>query len=103
MRDGKLESCFGRFKLKQDNIKDKLRVLDEIVSDMDHREMVSAGCCAGIASAFNAPIGGVLFAMEEVSLCPCYGIDSVGAHLSWEPDYPLLGGWALGSANKSFT
>ena len=67
MRDGKLESCFGRFKLKQDNIRDKLKVLDEIVSDTDHREFVSAGVCAGISAAFNAPIGGVLFSMEEVS------------------------------------
>eukprot|EP00197_Chlamydomonas_leiostraca_P009699 CAMPEP_0202866324 /NCGR_PEP_ID=MMETSP1391-20130828/7318_1 /ASSEMBLY_ACC=CAM_ASM_000867 /TAXON_ID=1034604 /ORGANISM="Chlamydomonas leiostraca, Strain SAG 11-49" /LENGTH=886 /DNA_ID=CAMNT_0049546257 /DNA_START=42 /DNA_END=2702 /DNA_ORIENTATION=+ len=65
VRDGKLENCFGRFKLKQDNIKDKLKVLDEIVSDTDHREFVSAGVCAGISAAFNAPIGGVLFSMEE--------------------------------------
>lgn len=65
VRDGKLESCFGRFKLRQDNIKEKLKVLDEIVSDTDHREFVSAGVCAGISAAFNAPIGGVLFSMEE--------------------------------------
>lgn len=40
--------------------------MDEIVSDADHREFVSAGVCAGISAAFNAPIGGVLFSMEEV-------------------------------------
>ncbi len=44
------------------------QVLDEIVSDTDHREFVSAGVCAGISAAFNAPIGGVLFSMEEVSM-----------------------------------
>ncbi|GFR49429.1 hypothetical protein Agub_g11486 [Astrephomene gubernaculifera] len=56
-------NCFGR--RKEFNIKEKLKILDEIVSDSDHREFVSAGVSAGISAAFGAPVGGVLFSMEE--------------------------------------
>ncbi|CAL8584571.1 hypothetical protein XPA_010158 [Xanthoria parietina] len=31
------------------------------------RELLSAGCSAGLSVAFGAPIGGVLFSMEEIS------------------------------------
>jgi chloride channel 7 len=33
----------------------------------DRRNFISAGAGAGIASAFGAPVGGLLFSMEEVS------------------------------------
>lgn len=67
-----LSCCFGRSgKLKdklakaEQQVMEGMKILDEIVSDADHREFVSAGSAAGISAAFGAPLGGVLFAMEE--------------------------------------
>ena len=34
----------------------------------DRRNFISAGAAAGVSSAFGAPVGGLLFSMEEVSL-----------------------------------
>ncbi|KAF5836603.1 chloride channel [Dunaliella salina] len=66
VRNGKLRSVFGQFRLKRErNVGDSFKVLDDIVSDTDHREFISAGVSAGIAAAFGAPIGGVLYSMEE--------------------------------------
>jgi chloride channel 3/4/5 len=31
------------------------------------RELLSAACAAGVSVAFGAPVGGVLFSLEEVS------------------------------------
>ena len=36
-------------------------------NDRDRRDLITMGACSGVCAAFRAPVGGVLFALEEIA------------------------------------
>ncbi|XP_022809140.1 chloride channel protein A-like [Stylophora pistillata] len=57
----------GLSQFKSQTLKFKLPFFERFRNTEDRRNFISAGAAAGVASAFGAPVGGLLFSMEEVS------------------------------------
>ncbi|KAL8478781.1 hypothetical protein ACS0TY_030600 [Phlomoides rotata] len=50
-----------------DNYRMKWRWLRYFNNDRDRRDLITCGSSAGVCAAFRSPVGGVLFALEEVA------------------------------------
>ncbi|KAL3813890.1 hypothetical protein ACJIZ3_015158 [Penstemon smallii] len=50
-----------------DNYRFKWRWLRYFNNDRDRRDLITCGSSSGVCAAFRAPVGGVLFALEEVA------------------------------------
>ncbi|XP_064648875.1 H(+)/Cl(-) exchange transporter 7-like isoform X2 [Lineus longissimus] len=57
----------GLSQFRSRTLKFVLPAFERFRNPEDRRNFTSAGAAAGVASAFGAPVGGLLFAMEEVS------------------------------------
>ncbi|XP_031558101.1 chloride channel protein D-like isoform X2 [Actinia tenebrosa] len=57
----------GMSQFKSETLKINLPFFERFRNTEDRRNFISAGAAAGVASAFGAPVGGLLFSMEEVS------------------------------------
>ncbi|MEE6464043.1 hypothetical protein FKM82_006143 [Ascaphus truei] len=63
---GAVVGC-GLSQFKSDTLRINLPFFTRFRNSADKRQFITAGAAAGIASVFRAPVGGLLFALEEVA------------------------------------